>query len=46
MRSPMADTSRTCPHCESRLDRWRVPVEATWDEEFFFFFEPFEFEEE
>lgn len=26
----------TCPHCNSRLSRWRVPDEATWSEEFFF----------
>ena len=32
----MADISRTCPHCGSRLKKWRVPEEATWSEEFFF----------
>jgi hypothetical protein len=32
----MTDTPRTCPHCESNLLKWRVPDEATWDEEFFF----------
>ena len=32
----MADIPRTCPHCESRLSKWRVPEDATWDEEFFF----------
>ena len=32
----MADVSRTCPHCRSRLLKWRVPEEATWDEEFFY----------
>ena len=32
----MAETPRTCPHCGSRLEKWRVPDEATWDEEFFF----------
>jgi hypothetical protein len=32
----MADISRTCPHCESRLRRWRVPEDASWSEEFFF----------
>ena len=26
----------TCPHCSSRLKRWRVPEDATWSEEFFF----------
>ena len=32
----MTDFSRTCPHCETRLSKWRVPVDASWDEEFFF----------
>jgi len=32
----MADISRTCPHCGSRLKKWRVPVDATWSEEFFY----------
>jgi hypothetical protein len=32
----MADIPRTCPHCDSRLSKWRVPEDATWDEEFFF----------
>lgn len=32
----MVDTPRTCPHCESGLEKWRVPEEATWPEEFFF----------
>ena len=32
----MADIPRTCPHCESRLDKWRVPDDASWSEEFFF----------
>jgi len=27
--------SAVCPHCGSRLRRWRVPDGATWDEEFF-----------
>jgi len=31
----MADIPRTCPHCESRLSKWRVPEESTWTEEFF-----------
>jgi hypothetical protein len=31
----MTDTPRTCPHCGSRLLKWRVPDEATWPEEFF-----------
>lgn len=32
----MADISRTCSHCGSRLQKWRVPDDATWSEEFFF----------
>jgi hypothetical protein len=32
----MAQTPTTCPHCGTRLSKWRVPEEATWDEEFFF----------
>ncbi len=32
----MTDISRTCPHCGSRLKKWRVPDEASWTEEFFF----------
>jgi hypothetical protein len=32
----MVDTPRACPHCGSRLEKWRVPDDATWSEEFFF----------
>ena len=32
----MADTRPTCPHCGSRLKKWRVPVDSSWSEEFFF----------
>ena len=32
----MADIPRACPHCGSRLKKWRVPEDATWSEEFFF----------
>ena len=32
----MADIPPTCPHCDSRLKKWLVPVEASWTEEFFF----------
>jgi hypothetical protein len=32
----MDDTPRTCPHCQTRLSKWRVPEDASWDEEFFF----------
>jgi DNA-directed RNA polymerase subunit RPC12/RpoP len=33
-RSTMAETSRTCPHCGHRLQKWLVPDGATWTEEF------------
>ena len=32
----MADIPRACPHCESRLVKWLVPEEASWDEDHFF----------
>ena len=32
----MTKTPRNCPHCESRLRKWRVPDETTWNEEFFY----------
>ncbi len=32
----MADIPRTCTHCGARLKKWLVPVDASWDEEFFF----------
>jgi len=32
----MSDISFTCPHCESRLKKWRVPDGASWNEEFFY----------
>jgi len=32
----MATAAHTCPHCGSRLRKWRVPDGATWNEEFFF----------
>ena len=32
----MADISRICPHCDSRLKKWRVPDGASWDEKFFY----------
>ena len=32
----MTEASRKCPHCGSRLKKWLVPDEATWDEKFFF----------
>jgi hypothetical protein len=35
-REPMTDAPRTCPHCSTQLKKWRVPDEATWNEEFFF----------
>ena len=27
--------AETCPHCGSRLKKWLVPEDATWDDEFF-----------
>jgi hypothetical protein len=32
----MATATPACPHCGSRLRKWRVPNGATWSEEFFF----------
>ncbi len=32
----MAKHPGTCTHCGSRLRKWRVPDDATWDEEFFY----------
>ena len=32
----MADIPRTCPHCGSRLRKWRVPEGSSWSEEYFF----------
>ena len=32
----MIDIPRTCPHCESRFKKWRVPEDASWNEEFFY----------
>ena len=32
----MPDVPETCPHCKSRLRKWRVPEDSSWDEEFFF----------
>ena len=32
----MTSAPRTCPHCGTRLAKWLVPEEATWDEEFFY----------
>jgi hypothetical protein len=31
----MTATSEVCPHCGSRLKKWRVPEESTWSDEFF-----------
>jgi len=31
----MTNTPRTCPHCGSRLKKWRVPAGASWEEDFF-----------
>lgn len=32
----MDNTPQTCPHCSSRLKKWRVPDDASWTEEFFY----------
>ncbi len=32
----MDNLPQTCPHCDSRLKKWRVPVDASWSEEFFY----------
>lgn len=32
----MANFAPPCPHCGSRLLKWRVPEDATWVEEHFF----------
>lgn len=32
----MADIPKTCPRCGSRLKKWLVPEEATWNEEYFY----------
>ena len=32
----MTENAHTCPHCGSRLKKWRVPDGASWNEEFFF----------
>ena len=32
----MNNKSRTCPHCDTRLSKWRVPDGSSWEEEFFF----------
>ena len=31
----MAEAPENCPHCGSELEKWLVPEEATWPEEFF-----------
>lgn len=33
---PVNDISKTCPHCNSKLVKWNVPVESSWTEEFFY----------
>ena len=32
----MSEKVLTCPHCHTHLSKWRVPVESSWEEEFFF----------
>jgi hypothetical protein len=31
----MTNAAQTCPHCGSRLKKWRVPTGASWEEDFF-----------
>jgi len=31
----MVDIPPNCAHCGSRLKKWRVPEDATWNEEYF-----------
>ena len=31
----MTSTPQACPHCGSRLKKWRVPTGASWEEDFF-----------
>lgn len=31
----MSDAPTVCPHCGSKLKKWLVPDEATWDEDHF-----------
>jgi hypothetical protein len=32
----MTEIPKTCPKCGARFKKWRVPDEATWNEEFFY----------
>ena len=32
----MTERPRNCPHCDSRLLKWRVPDGASWDDDFFY----------
>ncbi len=32
----MKEISKTCHHCESKLVKWTVPVESSWNEEYFY----------
>lgn len=32
----MADSTLSCPHCESILKKWLVPDGTSWNDEFFF----------
>jgi hypothetical protein len=32
----MTEVSRTCPKCQTRFKKWRVPDESSWSEEYFF----------
>lgn len=32
----MNDFPGICPHCETRLNKWRVPEETSWSEPYFY----------
>ena len=32
----MPESRPNCPHCGERLKKWLVPVESSWEEEYFF----------
>ena len=31
----MVDIPNECPHCGSKFKKWQVPVDASWDDEYF-----------
>lgn len=32
----MTLTPPVCPHCHQEMKKWRVPINSTWPDEFFF----------